>query len=277
MSVSHAGAPAAYISSGQTPNGRYLLEDYDLHYAPAASALAFTGRRQQAVADNLAGPWAVFGNPATLPQVGGRALSPLPGAGREVAAIAAIAPSGKALRFDGAAAHEAALGELLETRSPAVLHFATHGFVFDDATLPPFLALHRSDQSEAGDGRLTLDEVYALRLRTDLVVLSACRTGSGKVSSDGIVGLTRGFFYAGTPSIVATVWDVADETTARLMPAFYRGYGRTGAKSGSLRAAQLALIADLRAGKVVVTASGRRITLPEHPLLWAGFFLSGEP
>lgn len=261
----------------QSDRGRYLIEDYELHYAPAASALAFTGRTQQAISDNLGGAWAIIGNPATLPQVGERALSRLPGAGREIAAIAAIAPKGKALRFDGDAAHEAALAEALEAKAPAVLHFATHGFVFDDAKQPPFLALHQRDKSDAGDGRLTLDEVYRLRLRTDIVVLSACRTGSGQVSSDGIVGLTRAFFYAGSPSVMATFWDITDEATANLMTGFYRRYASTHAKSASLRAAQLALLADLRAGRVTVAAGGRRVTLPEHPLLWAGFFLSGEP
>lgn len=257
--------------------GRYLIEDYELHYAPAASVLAFTGRRQGTVAENLGAPWAIVGNPAALPRVGQRALAPLPGAGREIAAIAAIAPGGRVLRLDGATAHESAVFEALHTRPPAVLHFATHGFVFDDATLAPFLALHQRDETEAGDGRLTLDEVYRLRLRTDLVVLSACRTGAGQVSSDGIVGLTRGFFYAGTPTVIATFWDITDETTASLMPGFYRRYASTYAKSKSLRAAQLALLADLRAGKITVTAGGRKVILPEHPLLWAAFFLSGEP
>jgi CHAT domain-containing protein len=119
--------------------------------------------------------------------------------------------------------------------------------------------------------------VYALRLETDLVVLSACRTGSGRVTSDGVQGLARGFFYAGSPSVLATFWDVTDEATATLMSSFYRQYVKAHAKGASLRAAQVALLADLRAGKVVVTVSGRRITLPEHPLLWAAFFLSGEP
>ena len=119
--------------------------------------------------------------------------------------------------------------------------------------------------------------MYGLRLDTDLVVLSACRTGSGQVTNDGVQGLTRGFFYAGSPSVLATFWDVVDDATERLMSGFYRSYVRAHAKGASLRTAQLALLADLRAGKVIVNAGGRRVTLPEHPLLWAAFFLSGEP
>jgi CHAT domain-containing protein/tetratricopeptide (TPR) repeat protein len=260
-----------------SPAGRYLIEDYELHYAPAASALEFTGRRQQAIAGNASGPWAIVGNPATLPVIRDRPLSPLPGAAEEIASIATIAPRGRALRLDGAGADEAALARTLASSRPSVLHFATHGFVFDDPKTPPFLALNRRGKTDADDGRLTLDEVYGLHLTTDLVVLSACRTGSGQVGADGVVGLARGFFYAGTPSVVATFWDVTDQATSILMSGFYRNYVKTRTKGSSLRSAQLALLADLRAGKVVVTAAGRRVTLPEHPLLWAAFFLSGEP
>ena len=261
----------------QSGSGRYLIEDYELSYAPSSSVLALTDRRQRAVAANRDGPWAIVGSPAMLPMVNARPLPPLPGAAREIASIAAIAPKGKALRFDGAGADESAVVRALASASPSVLHFATHGLVFSDPKQSPFLALNRRGDAAADDGRLTLDEVYGLRLSTDLVVLSACRTGSGQVSSDGVIGLTRGFFYAGSPSVLATFWDVTDEATVSLMSGFYRRYVKTHAKSASLRQAQLALLADLRAGKVVVTASGRRVTLPEHPLLWAAFFLSGEP
>lgn len=261
----------------QSPGGRYLLEDYEFNYAPSISALEFTGRRQQAVVANRSGSWAIVGNPSTLPMVGERSLPPLPGAAREIASVAALAPKGGVVRLEGAHANEADLPRTLEASHPSVLHFATHGFVFGDAKQPPFLALNRKGNTDADDGRLTLDEVYGLRLDTDLVVLSACRTGSGQVSSDGVQGLTRGFFYAGSPSVLATFWDVVDEATANLMSGFYRHYVKTQAKGSSLRAAQLALLADLRAGKVIVTAGGRKVTLPEHPLLWAAFFLSGEP
>ena len=270
--------PLFQLSFGalQDPAGRYLLEDYELHYAPAISALAFTGRRQTVATSNAAAQWTVVGNPATLPSVGGRSLPPLPGAAREIAAVAAFAPKG-ATTLTGAGADEAGLARALVALRPSLLHFATHGFVFDSAKEPPFLALNRRGTTAAEDGRLTLDEVYGLRLSTDLVVLSACRTGTGQASSDGILSLTRGFFYAGSPSVMATLWDVSDETTTQLMSGFYRGYAKTGAKAASLRGAQLKLMADLRAGRVVVTLAGRRLTLPEHPLLWAGFFLTGEP
>lgn len=261
----------------QAPSGRYLIEDFDLSAAPSVSVLAFTGRRQDTERSGTPGPWLLVGNPSVLPQVGGRALAPLPGAGQEIAAIAALAPRKTAVRLDADGADEDALMRALDTRHPSIVHFATHGFVPDDPKAPPFLVMNRRGPNANQDGQLTMDEIYGLTLTSDLVVLSACRTGAGAISSDGVIGLARAFFYAGTPSVMATFWDVPDVTTAILMPRFYRGYVATGAKSRSLRAAQLALLADLRAGRIEVTVAGRRIVLPEHPLLWAGFFMSGEP
>jgi CHAT domain-containing protein len=262
----------------RSATGRYLVEDYELNYAPSISVLQFTSRRQAATTANASSAWAIVGNPATLPSVGSHPLAALPGAGQEIDSIAALAPKGRrVIRLAGGRAGEADLARALETAHPSVLHLATHGFVFDDLKQPPFLALNKHGTQLNEDGRLTLDEVYGLRLNTDLVVLSACRSGSGRISSDGVIGLTRGFFYAGSPSVLATFWDVTDAATAELMSGFYRQYAKTHAKGSSLRAAQLALLADLRAGRVVVTVGNRRVTLPEHPLLWAAFFLSGEP
>ena len=260
----------------QSAAGRYLIEDYELHYAPSISALAFTARLQEAAGRNAGGPWAIIGNPASLPMVGGRVLPALPGAAREIDAVASLSPKGAALRLDGLKADEASFTRLLDASHPSVLHFATHGFAADPKR-PPFLALNRRGAAPAEDGALTADEIYGLRLATDLVVLSACRSGTGQVGSDGVYGLARAFLAAGSPSVVATFWDVVDEATATLMSGFYRRYAATRAKGKSLRGAQLALLADLRAGKLVVAAGGRPITLPEHPLLWAAFFLTGEP
>jgi CHAT domain-containing protein len=261
----------------QSATGRYLIEDFEVGVAPSISVLAFTGRRQEAERRAPPGPWMLVGNPAALPAINGHALAPLPGAAQEIAAIAGLAPHGAVVRLDAADADESALAGALDASHPSVVHFATHGFVPADPKAPPFLVLNHRGDAAAQDGRLTMDEIYDLRLSSDLVVLSACRSGSGAISSDGVIGLARAFFYAGSPSVMATLWDVPDATTALLMPRFYRGYVATREKSASLRAAQLALLADLRAGRVAVTASGTRVVLPEHPLLWAGFVMVGEP
>src|SRR5262249_6959648 len=110
-----------------------------------------------------------------------------------------------------------------------------------------------------------------------LVVLSACRTGLGKVSGDGILGLTRAFFAAAASSLLATLWDVADEPASYLMPRFYQTLRRSGNKSGSLRAAQLALLRAVRAGAVRIQTLTGSASLPENPIFWASFALLGEP
>ena len=99
-----------------------------------------------------------------------------------------------------------------------VVHFATHGIVHDRRPLDSFLALGRAGTAPDADGRLTAAEVYQLRLNADLVVLSACRTALGSDSGDGLAGLTRAFLSAGAASVMATMWDVADEPTYRLLP-----------------------------------------------------------
>ena len=106
-----------------------------------------------------------------------------------------------------------------------------------------------------------MQDIYGLDLQASLVVLSACRTGLGQLSSDGIVGLTRAFFYAGAPSVVATLWDVADEPTFRLVSTFYSQLAAAPDKALALRAAQLSMLRALRAGEVKVPIGGYR----RHP------------
>jgi CHAT domain-containing protein len=157
-----------------------------------------------------------------------------------------------------------------------VIHLATHGIVRDDDPFGSFLALGVDGGDGHGDGTLTAEEIYGLRLQAQLVVLSACRSGLGEVSSDGIVGLTRAFFFAGTPRVVATLWDVADGPSAQLLRDFYAERTRKADLARALRAAQLRMLANLRAGVVRAQGdSGAR--LPERPALWAGFVLVGEP
>jgi CHAT domain-containing protein len=115
-------------------------------------------------------------------------------------------------------------------------------------------------------------------MNASLVVLSACSTGRGQVSGDGVAGLSRAFFYAGAASLVTTLWDVVDEPTAQLMPRFYSGLVKGETRSTALREAQLGLIDDLRKHRVKVkTLAGTETSLPERPAYWAAFSLSGQP
>jgi CHAT domain-containing protein len=205
----------------------------------------------------------------------GQPLPALPGAGRESRSITAILGKANVTLLGGLEASEPAVRDQLPAHR--VVHFATHGVLIDDRPFDSFLALGGRTGDGPADGRLTVREVYDLRLRADLVVLSACRTAAGPVTGDGIVGLTRAFFYAGANSLLATLWDVADEPTRLLIAAFYRHYSRGRSKSEALRAAQLELLAALRQGRVAVATPLGRMSLNEHPVFWAGFIILGRP
>jgi CHAT domain-containing protein len=255
--------------------GRYLLERHTLHYAPSAAVLEFVGRKRQTPAVQPS-RYLLIADPTPTPaSPDGRQLPALPGARQEVQAIARLVPAGAVTVLAGAQAREQTVRSLAP--QGAVIHFATHGVLQDDQPFDSFLALGSASGAASNDGRLTAQEIYELDLQADLVVLSACRTGLGKISGDGIAGLTRAFFYAGTPSVMATLWDVADEPTSRLVAEFYRSYQRTHDKSQALRAAQLHLLRALRNGQVKATTPAGTFTLPEHPVFWAGFVLVGEP
>lgn len=149
-----------------------------------------------------------------------------------------------------------------------MLHFATHAVIEPLRPFESYLAL-------SGGSRLTAGEIYAMRTNADLVWLSACAAGSGKISADGLLGFTRAFFYAGASAVIAPLWNIADEPNARLAVEYYRQYRRLGDKSRALRAAQLRLLNDLRAARVIVHTPAGPMTVPEHPSLWAGFVLQG--
>ena len=110
-----------------------------------------------------------------------------------------------------------------------------------------------------------------MNLNANLVVLSACETALGKLSSgDELVGLTRAFIYAGTPSVIASLWRVADKSTARLMASFYKNL-KTMSKVEALRRVQLEFI----------RGEGKKSSLPgsastDHPFFWASFVLVGD-
>jgi CHAT domain-containing protein len=124
--------------------------------------------------------------------------------------------------------------------------------------------LSRFDAAGAGiDGFLGLYDVASLDLSAQLVVLSGCHTALGKqVRGEGLVGLSRGFLYAGVPRVVASLWQVRDRATAELMARFYRGMLREGSTpAAALRAAQLAVRQERRW---------------RDPYFWAAFTLQGD-
>ncbi len=256
-------------------HGRYLVETYRLHYTPAGAVLQFTETKKHQLAGR-APHYLLVADPTGLPrQTNEKQLPPLPGARKEVAAVARSLPRNAVTVLLGAQAQEQEVREAM--REKTVVHFATHGIVRDERPFDSFLALGGNGPAGPNDGRLTAQEIYGLDLKADLVVLSSCRSALGKLSGDGIVGFTRAFFYAGTPSVMATLWDVADEPTYLLVSDFYHSLRQTHDKSRALRTAQLRLLRALREGRVKVATPAGNLTLPEHPVFWASFVLLGEP
>jgi len=195
---------------------------------------------------------------------GAMSIPRLLGTRQEAEAIMAVTPSGAGfVAMDFAAGRTIATnGELGRYR---IVHFATHGIV---NTLHPELSgimlslVNAKGQSE--DGFLQLHDIYNLDLsQTQLVVLSACRTALGKeVKGEGLVGLTRGFMYAGSKSVIASLWKVDDRATAELMKHFYRAMFDEG----------LPPSAALRKAKEAMWRQPRW----RAPYFWAAFVLQGE-
>lgn len=161
--------------------------------------------------------------------------------------------------------HEEASEENFKTnvKNYKYVHVATHGFINNENPKLSNLAFSQPQNSNAKeDGILYSAETYNLDLIADLLVLSACQTGAGKiVKGEGLMALTRGFFYSGARNIVASLWKVYDEHTSRLMVEFYRQIAAGKGYSTALREAKLKMIAN-----------------PETagPQSWAGFVLIGR-
>lgn len=182
---------------------------------------------------------------------------------REARTISALVPADQlflALGFD-ASREQATSPELARYRN---VHFATHGVL--DSRRPELSKLVLSLYGRDGklqDGFLRLNDIYNLRLNADLVVLSACRTALGKeIRGEGLVGLTRGFMYAGAARVLASLWSVEDRATADLMGSFYRGMLRE----------RLSPAAALRKAQLEMAKNPSR----RSPYFWAGFSLQGE-
>ena len=262
----------AALQDGQ---GRYFVESYALNYAPSLGVLRLTGKRKERLGQRTP-HYLIVADPLTSPNSSTESeLPPLPGARQEARNLVRLLPQGETTVLMGSDASKQALREQLAGKT--VLHLATHAIVSDDQPFDSFLALSAGRNSSSGEGHLTTQEIYGMDLQTDLVVLSACSTARGKLSGDGMVGLTRAFFYGGAPSVMATMWDVADEPTSQLMSNFYSALQKDHDKSRALQTAQLRLMRALRAGFVKVKTSVGPVTLPEDPAFWAGFVLQGEP
>ena len=181
----------------------------------------------------------------------------------EAESIMASAPWGTGLKFlDFDASREQVMGsELARYR---IVHFATHGLINNEHPELSGIVLSLFDrQGNSQNGFLRLHDIYNLHLPADLVVLSACSSGLGRdVKGEGLIGLTRGFMYAGASGVVASLWKVDDDATAELMKDFYQGIFTKGlSPSAALRDAQLAMSRQKRW---------------HAAYFWAGFVIQGQ-
>jgi len=182
----------------------------------------------------------------------------------EAEAIMSVVPAGSGMKAMGFSASRS------KATSPAVrgyriVHFATHALLDDKRPELSGLVLSLVDErGHPQDGFLRLGDIYNLNLPVDMVVLSACRTGIGReVSGEGLIGLTRGFMYAGASKVVATLWKVDDEATAEFMKSFYRHMLKERMPASSaLRLAR----SDIMQARAEWRA----------PYYWAGFVLQGD-
>ena len=284
------------VPQKSAPNAeRYLVEDHEVISLPSASTLSALRSRRPGSKTRASG-LAVIADPvydehdprfiqdsgrvsksredldpneihsaarSAARSMGFSSFQRLPYSGLEAEKLLSLVPENlrkAALGFD--ANREAVLaGELQNYR---ILHFATHGLIHRQQPDLSGLVLSMIDESgNPRDGFLRLHDVYTLRLNAELVVLSACRTGLGReVRGEGLVGLTRGFMFAGVPRVVVSLWSVSDHSTAELMVRFYERLITQGMSyPQALREAQLSM---LREGPW------------QDPYHWAGFVFQGD-
>jgi CHAT domain-containing protein/tetratricopeptide (TPR) repeat protein len=266
---------------GQSLRGQFLAEWKPLH---SALSLTVYGTLRASGGRPKATRLVAFGDPhfpKENPRDQSKGLglrgfnwSALPYSRREVERIAGVYPEARLYLGEEATEERAkSLG-----RDVRVLHFATHGHLDDRTPLDSALVLTVPEGLPAGrdNGLLQVWEIFeSVRLDADLVVLSACESALGReVNGEGLIGLTRAFQYAGAHSVVATLWDVADQTTAELMARFHRHLAAGLAKDEALRSAQIELI---RQPVQITTASGQALeTDASAPFFWAAFELFGD-
>ena len=227
--------PLHFLPFHALRNGEeYLCDAYAVSYAPSATVFGLCQQKASSERRNSL----VLGIPdERAPLI----LS-------EVQSVAALLPQTEL--FVGTQA----TAQVLRERGPEIglLHVATHGIYRQDN--PMFSGI------KMGDGYLNLYDLYQMRLGATLVTLSGCATGMNFVAEgDELLGLQRGLFCAGASSLLLSLWDVHDRSTAQLMQEFYRGYIASGDMAGSLRAAMRKL----------------REQNP-HPYFWAPFVLAGK-
>ncbi len=277
------------FSALPTAAGQPLIVDHEIVTLPSASVLAVL-REEFANRKSAGKTVAVFADPVFSPtdsRLVQASKSETPVAASLIEAQRSAAESGLAdlvrLRFSRQEADEIArlssdsrnlkALDFLANRSTAtdaklsdyrIVHFATHGLINNqNPDLSGVVLSLVDEQGRPQNGFLRLYDVYNLKLNADLVVLSACQTALGKeIKGEGLIGLTRGFMYAGAPRVVASFWRIDDRATADIMRRFYEAMLKVGLRpAAALRAAQVSMWREKRW---------------HSPHYWAAFTIQGE-
>lgn len=233
----------------------YLLKDYSVRYEFSAGLVLQKKRdKSQTKISSV-----MLCAPVTFPEKDN--LNDLPGTETEVNTISKLFTDKNVqnkILLNNAANETAIKSGSLKDYS--LVHFATHGIV--DENSPELSRIYLQNDSEAEDGNLFAGEIYNLEFNANLVALSACQTGLGKISKgEGVIGLSRALVYAGAKSIIVSFWSVADESTAELMTDFYKQL----LDNPSLNYSQ-----DLRQAKLNILKGNY-----SAPYYWAPFILIG--
>ncbi len=245
------------------------VERWEMAYVPSATIASLGAGRGEAPGEGILAvgdPSYPGESPAAAP-AGSRdaelrgmgLLRRLPGTAAEARAVAALVPAEKRVLLLRERASVAALRDALAATKGrlASLHLACHGHL--DAERPWLTGLVL-----AGGEVLGLDDIYRMKVPADLVVLSACESGRGRIlQGEGVMGLARGFLHAGASRVVVSDWAVSDEAARALMESFYRRMLREGRSPGEA----------LRAAKIEALRSGGPLAHPAH---WAAFVLWGD-
>jgi CHAT domain-containing protein len=236
--------PYCALLNGQ---GVYLLEKHALVYAPAVAVLEYTRQNAAHVIHRNEPNLLAFVNPT------GNLVS----AEQEFDAITRFYAT---TRRNTVYRRDKARKEVLaqEASNYTVLCFVTHAQAFDERPLDSYLALA---PTASDDGRLNVPAIFHLKLHTDLVILGACETGRGKITGDGVNGLSRAFLATGTPTLLMSLWSVGEDESMNQLYLFHEFWREGGnSKAGALRQAQLEALRNH----------------PLQPEVWACFALTGE-
>jgi CHAT domain-containing protein/uncharacterized glyoxalase superfamily protein PhnB len=239
----------------QDSNNRYLIENHTILTSPSIQVLEITREHQNRVR-GLRQAALIVGDPtiAAKFQENPYKLRQIPRAKEAAEAIAATLGT-QAISGENAT-KVAILDRMLNTR---IVHLSAHGLLddFQGSGIPGAIILAPSGDTD--DGALNAAEILQLKLDSELVVLSACSTGGGKITGDGVIGLSRCFILAGVPSIIVSLWNMGPNSAKLLTTEFYQNLARGENRAAALRCAMLTTKAQF-----------------DNPKAWAAFTLIGE-